>query len=130
MSLTIQENFCWMLSYWKLHVNQALCGILKNILSQMSEVHFQVLNYVFTYMHVIVSKVRKILASISCAQACEGNSDVRFLALPNIYKNTLKDASSKLKFNTQCTHVFTHHTYSTCVRVESELQLVTQCNMT
>ena len=36
MSLTIQENFCWMLSYWKLHVNQALCGILKNVLSQMN----------------------------------------------------------------------------------------------
>ena len=47
-------------------------------------------------MHVIiVSKVRDLLALVSCAQACEGNSDERFLALPNIHKNTMKDATSK-----------------------------------
>ena len=36
MSLIIQKNFSWMLSYQKLHVNQALCGILKNVPSQMN----------------------------------------------------------------------------------------------
>ena len=36
LSLTIQENFSWMLSYRKLHVNQTLCGILENVPSQIN----------------------------------------------------------------------------------------------
>ena len=36
LSLTIQENFSWMLSYRKLNVNQALCGILENVPSQIN----------------------------------------------------------------------------------------------
>ena len=98
MALTIQENFSWVLSYRKLHVNPTLCGILKNVPSQMNAgTLFKFLNYpLYMAMHVIiVSKVRDLLALVSCAQACEGNSDERFLALPNIHKNTMKDATSK-----------------------------------
>ena len=32
--------------------------------------------------------------TVSGAEVCEGNSDERFLALPNIHKNTMKDISS------------------------------------
>ena len=50
MALTIQENFSWVLSYRKLHVNPTLCGILKNVPSQMNAgTLFKFLNYTFIY---------------------------------------------------------------------------------
>jgi len=42
-----------------------------------------------------VSKAKVVLTAISGAAVCEGNSDEKFLALPNIHENTMKDASRK-----------------------------------
>ena len=51
LSLTIQENFSWMLSYRKSHVNQALCGILKNVPSQINTgTFFKSLDYTHIYL--------------------------------------------------------------------------------
>jgi len=42
-----------------------------------------------------VSKAKVVLTAISGAAVCGGNSDEKFLALPNIHENTMKDASRK-----------------------------------
>jgi len=40
-----------------------------------------------------VSKAKGVLIAISNAVVCEGNCDERFLVLPNIHENTMKDAT-------------------------------------
>ena len=50
LSLTIQENFSWVLSYRKLHVNQALCSILKNMPSQINT--GMLFNGLYLYIHM------------------------------------------------------------------------------
>jgi len=42
----------------------------------------------------LVSKVTTILRAVSDAKVCEGNSEERYLNLPNIHKNVMKDISS------------------------------------
>ena len=45
------------------------------------------------YPLLTVSKAKDVLTTISNAVVCEGNYDERFLALPNIHENTMKDAT-------------------------------------
>ena len=40
------------------------------------------------------------MRAVTEADVCEGNSDERFLALPSIQKNTMKDNSSMLLYVT------------------------------
>ena len=40
-----------------------------------------------------MSKAKSVLMAISDAVVCEGNCDKRFLALPNIHENAMKDAT-------------------------------------
>ena len=42
----------------------------------------------------LVSKARNVLITISETGVCKGNSDERFLALPSIHKNTMKDVTT------------------------------------
>ena len=50
----------------------------------------------YQYLYLLVSKVKDVLRTVTDADVCEGNSDERFLSLPNIQKNTMKDLSSML----------------------------------
>ena len=52
------------------------------------------------FLYHSVTKAKDLLSTISNADICEGNSDDRFLALPNIHKNSLIDATSKYKYTT------------------------------
>ena len=47
------------------------------------------------FLYHSVTKAKDLLTTISDADVCEGNSDDRFLALPNIHENSLRDATSK-----------------------------------
>ena len=46
-----------------------------------------------------VCKVVHLLKILCTSEICEGNPDEKFLSLPNIHKNSLRNLSSKLLFN-------------------------------
>ena len=43
-----------------------------------------------------MSKAKDLLDLLSVADVCDGNPDERFLALPNIHKKCMKDATGML----------------------------------
>ena len=48
------------------------------------------------YVHInfVVAVFSKLIASITTGHACEGNSDEKFIDLPNIHRGVMKDVSS------------------------------------
>ena len=48
------------------------------------------------YVHInfIVAVFSKLIASITTGHACEGNSDEKFIGLPNIHRGVMKGVSS------------------------------------
>ena len=47
----------------------------------------------------IVSKVIELTNMLCTSEICEGNPDEKFLTLPNIHRNCLKNISSKFSDN-------------------------------
>ena len=48
------------------------------------------------FVNHVVSKAKDVLDTLQVADICEGNSDERFLELPNIHKNCMKDSTGVL----------------------------------
>lgn len=95
LSVTIQEDFSWIVSYRREHIKREFCGILIDMPSEINTgIAITKITYSITAIYLLVSRVSEVLRAVSGAEVCEGNSDERFLALPNIHKNTMKDISS------------------------------------
>jgi len=57
------------------------------------------------YVYLIVDKVATLISTLCAAEICEGNPEERFVNLPNIHKDTLKDVSRKSYFMYVCMYV-------------------------
>ena len=55
-------------------------------------------------MNCIVSKLTNLLEVVGKSKVCQGNSDSKFLDLPNIQNGVLMNAASKYKFNYTVIH--------------------------
>ena len=121
LSLEIHEDFSWSLLYRKHHVTKELCGILKNMLSEVDTgIGFSILQMGYTdliVLYCVVSKAKDLLTAISNAKVCEGSADTRFLNLPNIHKDTLKDATSKYKGKYMHIHIYLMYFLSLVIKV-------------
>ena len=96
LSLTICENLSWSVSYRNQRVNQEFCRLLRDMPSEINTgILLNSVRYLETLSpNCIVLKAREIITIIYEAAVCQGNSDERFLALPNIRKNSMKDSTS------------------------------------
>jgi len=57
------------------------------------------------FVNHVVSKAKDVLDTLRVADNCEGNSDERFLELPNIHKNCMKDSTGVLCAKVLCRFV-------------------------
>ena len=53
----------------------------------------------FVCFTLLVSQVKNLMETICVADICQGNPDERFLMLPNVHKDTMKDKSGKVQLH-------------------------------
>lgn len=94
LSVTIKEDFSWILTYRGESVEPKFCTFIQGLsLSTNSGEHLLYLCFMF-YTNFIVSRFCNLLNHLSASKVCKGNSEPQFLSLPNIHKNSLMDHSS------------------------------------
>ena len=96
--LTVHEDFTWAGFYVSKRNSRSRSLQFNEKPAISNELRYICFNY-WTSIHVccmfIVSKVIQLVSTLSTCEICEGNPDEKFLTLPNIHKNCLKNISSK-----------------------------------
>lgn len=83
LSVTIKEDFSWILTYRGESVEPKFCTFIQDLSLSTNS----------------VSRFCNLLNHLSASKVCKGNSEPQFLSLPNIHKNSLMDHSTIVSKN-------------------------------